>query len=120
MEPKSVRNGSTCALVLAAALTGVTMFAGQHAIPGVYASDINCSEEPNHELCNGERGRSGMTFCDLAGIPEDGDCYSRDYSQINCDEDPEHSRCVGTTGLDGLIFCDEDPEADPCYDRRTN
>jgi hypothetical protein len=90
------------------------------AIPGVYASDINCSEEPNHELCNGERGRSGMTFCDLAGIPEDGDCYNRDYSQINCDEDPEHSRCVGTTGLDGLIFCDEDPEADPCYDRRTN
>jgi hypothetical protein len=41
-------------------------------IPSVYASYINCSEEPDHELCNGERGRSGMTSCDVAGILEDG------------------------------------------------
>lgn len=83
----------------------------------VYAGDRNCENEPEHEYCNGERGRSGMIFCDLARIPEDGDCYSRDYSRTDCDEKPNHSRCVGYDGLDGLMFCDPDPDADPCHNR---
>jgi hypothetical protein len=85
----------------------------------LYASDINCNEEPDHELCNGEEGRQGMNYCEPRDEdkPYGGDCYSRDYSQIDCDEIPTHSRCVGSDGLNGLMFCDKDPDADPCYDR---
>jgi hypothetical protein len=81
----------------------------------VYASDRNCNEEPDNELCNGEKGRFGMSFC-TPDYPY-GDCYSRDYSQKDCEENPGHSRCNGHLGNDGYIFCDIDPDADPCYDR---
>jgi hypothetical protein len=36
-------------------------------IPNAYASDRNCKGEPDHELCNGEKGRQGMNFCELGG-----------------------------------------------------
>lgn len=86
-------------------LSGIAM-----ATP-VKAGDIDCEREPNNELCTGERGADGMTFCDLAwSDPADvdrfGDCYDRDFSRIDCAEHPKHSRCVGFEGRDGLIFCD--------------
>lgn len=83
-------------------------------VSNVYVSDINCDERPNHDFCNGERGRQGMAFCPEGSTD---DCYSRDYSQIDCNEIPTHSRCVGLDGMEGLMFCDLDPDADPCYDR---
>ena len=86
------------------------------ALPNVYAGDLNCDEMPNHEYCNGERGRIGYIFCDLIA-PDVENCYSRDYTQIDCNEIPTHSRCVGLDGMDGFVFCDLDPDADPCYNR---
>ncbi|MFY9967431.1 MAG: hypothetical protein WBP83_04750 [Nitrososphaeraceae archaeon] len=88
----------------------------QFIVPNVYASDMNCEENPDHEYCNGEKGRIGYIYCDLIA-PDVEDCYNRDYIQRDCDKNPENSRCTGLIGNDGLVFCDLDPDADPCYDR---
>jgi hypothetical protein len=49
-------------------------------VPNVFASErIDCNENPDHSLCNGERGITGTIFCDVQ-YQEEGSksaCYDR-------------------------------------------
>ena len=43
--------------------------------------DVQCDEDPDHSLCNGERGREGLIFCDVLYQEtggKAGGCYDRD------------------------------------------
>jgi hypothetical protein len=72
----------------------------------VHASDIICRDEPQDDLCTGERGAQGMGYCGTAD--RFGDCYDGDFSRIDCSgEHNESSRCTGYNGREGLIFCDK-------------
>lgn len=104
-------------LIFLAAIIPILML----TVPNAYASDRNCEQEPNDELCTGEKGAQGMNFCTDDRF---GDCYDRDFSRIDCDEIPGHSRCTGFQGRDGLIFCDVQYQdvgfKSNCYDRNDN